>query len=361
MIRRRNIDPGSLVRGPVGPFRTMLPATDFGGIADYTPTAIGEKVPLSGSYCKNISTDTFSADIKIPCPICITSAGNGDLWAIQVEGVDHLGNWRTEQIWKGNNLRQVECNGMICWSYIKAITIIGASTIATRLRLGFSYCNWGISGGIDLGAPVTTGNGAARRIPLPYVPIGTSDVRIECVGSSMQTLISDAPPLTILAYTAGAPSTVVASSVAWSFVTQGARVNDYMLTADGYIGRITALDEGTQTISFANGWFRNGTSGVPSTPSTVLATKSPQARIIREAFASPYAAGTGGMWPTQPVAALAPVSFTSAAISGATYTYTTAPGVNLPTSTFGGFLITSFVEPCVPVEFNVYVTNGAAY
>ena len=342
---------GSIVRGTVGSFLVRLPGTDYGGVVDMSPTAIGDKLVMSGSYCRNISTDTFSCDLRTPCPLVITTAANADTWELDISGYDHLGMFRTGKLYKsGTTSGQVSCSNNICWSRINFIRVAAASTVTNRIRIGFCYGNRGL-GASDLSnrvATLATTEGGMRFLPLPYTPASASDVTVRCVGAvnGPSSLVTVSPVADTITFT----STGATAGTAWTvsgintLATDGPF--DIAYTQDGFIGPIASAAANAIVV---NAWWKNGVAGTPANVGTGGVARNPAIYVVRQPVLCLYDTTNGGLMPGARVLPLA-----------SSLQHTGTAGVNLDASTFA-FGANVYAEWPFDTEFEVSIKSGTIY
>lgn len=369
-IRRRNTDPGSLLYGPVGPFTVTLPRTDFAGIASFSPTAAGDKVPMTGSYCRNISTDTFSCDLRVPTQIVITTVAIADQWQLLIKGKDHLGRSVQEVCVKAATNRQTEGISRYCYSHIDSITVLAGTTITNNFRLGWCCAVWTLEN-TGLTRRLTTGIGSNRRIPLPFIPRYTTDVGVIYAGAKpdINTFITSNPTANqvggvneasrvTFSGTNNVTATYSANTLTWT--VSAIQAGDIAVTWDGFTGVVASTAANAITVS---GWYKNGQAlPSPTVPQTFVYSLStserdgfPAVSVYRPTVTANYSLTTGGMLPGQPLIALAG---TAGSYSGVTQSV--SAGVDLTAANFGT-LLDVIHEPWVDVTFDVYLANGAAY
>lgn len=358
-IKLSNINGASTLAGPavMNPHTVIVPATNYGGISDSTPAAVGDRVAMNGSYCRNISTDTFSCDLRVPVYPVITSAANADQWALQIRGRDHLNRPCAEVLVKSRTNMQTEGQGLYCYSHIDEIRILAASTVTNRLRIGWG-CGMRQFSTSDLGAAQTSiAIGSNRRIPLPFVPTGTSDAEVyfrgPVSGGSIVTVcpVANAATMTFTATTA-------TYSTTWD--VSGVQAYDVAVTQDGYVGYVVSAAANAVTV---NAWVKNGVEGTPATPFTptnvvTLRTGSATPVVIMRyaGIKSPYTYVVGGLLPGAKVMPLA----NSVAGTYGGYTGSVQAGIHIPSATFGTCLA-MVDEPMTDLVFDVFIKPSALY
>lgn len=361
---RKNFVPDSIGHGMENPFIVRMPCTDPGGIFDATGLTANTPVTLNGSFCKNISTDGFSADMRLPIVPVITTEGKADVPVFRVRGWDQFGQYREETLNKSNVSLQTQCPGLIAWSKIKDIT--PTATLAKRTRIGMVYASR-----LDLTANrefetmtvALNQGGISRRIPLPYRPKSTSDIQVRYLGTEPEqptTFITASPSAADLTFTA----TDVDSSAAWDL--SGVAVGDVMYTLDGYAGIVTTVDDAGDNLACAGGWFKEGVAGTPGVPGTGVVTgwtnKVPWVRVVRYNVVYPYStlvtggtatysATAGGLIPGHRVLPLTNTSNVGA---------NDIAGVDIQSATFG-FLPALPSETPFDLLFEITVKQGALY
>lgn len=373
MIRRRNIDTGSLVRGPVGPFRVRLPRTDFAGVSNTTPAALGDKLVMNGSYCRNISTDTFSCDLRIPTQLVVTSVANADQWQFAVGGRDHLGREVQEVIVKAAINRQTEGASRYCYSHIDYIKVLSATTVTNNVRVGFCYGTWLLENTQLTRRIAASGIGVNRRIPLPFIPRYTTDCGVIFVGSNpdFTTLITSNPTSNVnvagvstqngkVTFSGSDNVTATYSGDTLTWDVSGVAANDIAVTYDGFTGIVASTAANAITVVK---WYKNGVGGTgTNVPTTFLYSLStterdgfPVIQVFRPTCTTAYTPTTGGLLPNQPMPGLAGTAGTYNGV-----TQSTSAGVDLTAANFGT-IFDIIHEPFVDTEFDVYLTAGAAY
>lgn len=255
-ILRRNLKPGSSASSPYNTYRVTLPGADFFGIAAAQTVSVGNKLTLSGSYCRNISTDGFSADLRLPvCPTIILSDHTLAV-SLKIDGIDHLGRPVTMILDKTAANTLMGGQAYTCLSRINQATVISKSG-TTDIGLGFCYGSWDSTTYFPVARRASSIDGI-RRIPLPVLPGSASDVlAVRCLGPSSGNgqLINIPTKTATLTYAA---TTVTSGSVGdFGSVAQF----DVLYTADGYVGVATgAAVAGVVTVV---AWVRNGATGTP--------------------------------------------------------------------------------------------------
>lgn len=332
-IRRSELDPYSSVSGMVNPQIVRLPRSNPGGVTDMTPVALGDKLVMSGSYCQNISTDTFSCDLRLATCLIITSAANADTWSIFVRGRDQFGQPVSELMVKTRTNMQNGRRSNWAYSRIDEARIVAASTIGQRLRVGLMYGAWGFNV-VDFGSRITAGADIARSIPLPFKPKSAGDVSIRFKGyePAASQFVTLAPVANNTTFT----STTATSSSTWDVT--GVVAGDLAYTRDGFVGIITSAAANAITVG---SWFSERTGIGGATPANVSGGgNTPTAvMVIRSISTGNYDAATlGGMIPGLPIASLAANVDT---------------GVQSGFSTFG-YLDNRLNEPLLDTVFEVY-------
>lgn len=356
-IKLSNINGASTLAGPavMNPHTVIVPATNHAGITDMTPTAVGDRVVMNGSYCRNISSDTFSCDLRVPVYPIITSVANADQWAIQVRGRDHLNRPCAEVLVKSRVNAQTEGQGLYCYSHIDEMRIVAASAPTNRLRIGWC-CGQRVFATSDLGNIQTTiAIGGNRRIPLPFVPQSTTDAEVyfrgPVTGGSVITTcpVADAATVTYTATTATYSTTWTLTSVA---------AGDIAYTTDGFIGIITAAGSNAITV---DAWVKNGANGTPAANTsnvvTLRATSFTPVTVMRYAgIKSAFTISVGGLLPGGKVMPLA----NSVAGTYGGYTGSVQAGIHIPSATFGTCLPMTD-EPATDLVFDVFIKPSALY
>lgn len=374
-IRRRNIDPGSALRGPVTALRIISPRADFGGIADVTPAAVGDKLPLTGSYCLNTSADTFSCDLRLPvCPV-ITSNAVANQWLLEIQGINHMGDACREIIGKtSGGTRVTGGSANNCYTHIDYIKVLAASTVASRVRVGMCYGGW-----TNNTTPESRRDGASsagtdkvRRIALPFRPRAASDIlAINYIGARgfQGNIISENPTTTnnaTIVYSSTPNWRTATFSGTWTLtsVNVGAGIGDVAITRDGWYGTIESVVDGAGGSITVSNWFKNGVQATASnrpldyTYGTAAATEapSPVITIVRPPFQSFYTAAFGGCMFQQPIFGVS--SANPAAYNG--FNSNNTGGYNIGGNTWGT-VFDPVYEPKFDLEFECLVRSGAIY
>lgn len=372
MIRRRNIDPGSALRGPVTALRVISPRADFGGISDSTPAAVGDKLPMNGSYCLNVSSDTYSCDLRLPVNLVITANAVANQWLLEVQGVNHLGESVTERIGKtSGGARVTGGSSNNCYTKIDFIRIIAASTIASRVRVGFCYGGWtnnttpesrrdGVS---------AAGTDKCRRLALPFRPQQASDIlAVNYIGARgfQGNIITENPTTNnnaTIIYSSTPNWRTATYSTTWTLtsVVAGAGIGDVAITRDGWYGIIETAAADAITVT---NWFKNGVAATASnrpldyTYGTAAATEfpSPVITVVRPPFQSFYTAAFGGCLLNQPIGSVSSAS--AVAYNG--FQSNNTGGYNVGGCTWGT-VFDPVYEPKFDLEFEVLVRSGAIY
>lgn len=374
MIRRRNIDPGSALRGPVTALRVISPRADFGGISDSTPAAVGDKIPMNGSYCLNVSSDTYSCDLRLPvCPV-VTSGVVANQWLLEIKGVNHLGEQVTERIGKtsgGSRVTGGSANN--CYTKIDYIRILAASTVATRLRVGMCYGGWQSSSStvqeIRRDSAGSAGTDKCRRIALPFRPQQASDIlAVNYIGArGFQGNIISENPTTVdnatVIYSSTPNWRTATYSSTWTLtsVIAGVGIGDIAITRDGWYGIIETAAANAITVT---NWFKNGVQATASnrpldyTYGSAASTDfpSPVITIVRPPFQSFYTEAFKGFLFNQPIGAISsanPVTYNG-------FQSNNVGGYNVGGCTWGT-VFDPVYEPKFDLEFEVLVRSGAIY
>lgn len=337
-ITRDELDPTSAVAGMVNPQMVRLPRADPGGVTDMVPVALGDRLVLSGSYCRNISSDTFSCDLRVPTCLVIVAVANADTWSVFVRGRNQFGQAVSEVITKTRTNCQTGRRSNWCYSRIDEARITAASTIGNRLRLGLMYGSWAFNV-VEFGSRIVSGADIAKNIPLPFKAASASDVQIRFKGYEPDY----GQVITFLPVTANATFTTtdVTSSAAWDVT--GVLANDLVYTHDGFVGIVVST--GANAINITTAWWRekDGTNGTPANKSG-SANNTPAVLVYRPAAQDIYSGTTfSGLIPGLPV------------LSSASNVDT---GVQRQYSTFG-FLDFRQHEPLVDLLFEVYCRVGS--
>lgn len=367
---RKNVLIGSILRRPENPFEVRLPQTDNGGIFDVATTVLNTPIVLGGSYMKNLSSDGFSGDLRIPvCPV-ITTIAIADTVTLEIRGIDHLGrgtreNPMVEIVSKTGTTVQTDCAGLTAWSKIFSIIPRAILTPANRLRLGFCYSTRVAVAGVDLGSQLVAAAtvGACRRLPLPFIPLTTSDVQVRFLGTdpNASAVISKTPrgvTLDTLVFTTTGATITVASG---SWDVSAILVGDVAYTLDGYMGEIVSAAANAIVV---DAWWKDGVAGTPGLAGSVLlaANKAPWITVVRNSVQtysalvvvggpSKYSLTQGGL---EPGARVMPLSVT------APRTNIDVAGVHINSATFG-FLPSLNSESAFDTRFEVTVRQGSLY
>jgi hypothetical protein len=377
MIRRRNIDPGSALRGPVTALRIVAPRSDLGGIADFTPAAVGDRLPLNGSYCLNTSSDTFSCDLRLPvCPV-VTSDAVARQWLLEIKGTNHVGQVVTETIGKtSGGSRITGASSVNAFTRIEYIKVLAASTIASRVRVGFCYAGLTINGGSD--ASRLDGNGSAgtdkcRRLALPFKPQSASDIlAVNFVGARgfVGHIVNENPGVTnsaTIVYSSTPNWLTATYSGTWTIsgLNVGIGIGDVAITRDGWYGIVTAFTSGAAGNITVDKWFKNGVAAtatyrpVDYTYGTNATADNPGPiiTIVRPGVQGGYtAAFNGGLLINQPIGGI--TSALPASYQG--FNMNNTGGYNAAGQTWGT-VFDAYYEPKFDMEFEVLVKGGAIY
>lgn len=293
----KNNVPGSVMTPPINPYMIRMPHTDWGGIMDVATPALNTKLALGGSYLKNLSTDTFSADLRLPIVPVVTTTAGGDQCNVEINGLDQFGRPASDLLVKVSNNQTDGC-GSVAFSKITSVYMRAGTT--TRLRLGMCYSNrTKLVTDLDKQVVVVTQIGTTRKLPLPFIPKSASSVQIRFIGTdpSGATILTSSPVAGTLTFTATDVQTT-----GWTLTAVAA--GDIAYTLDGYAG-IVASTTSTTTVT-VTGWFKEGVAGTPANV-TGAAGNPPWITIVRFPVASynttsttqvsGYSVTNGGMIP----------------------------------------------------------------
>ncbi len=348
-IRKRNCDPNSFLYGPVGPWLITVPRTDFQGISSTTPAALGDKLVMNGSYCRNISTDTFSCDLRVPVYPVITSVANADQWAIKIVGRNQFNCPVSEVLVKSRTNAQTEGQGLNCYSHIDSMTVLAASTVTNNVRVGWCCGSYAFAT-VDLGARVTSGVGINRRFPLPFVPRTTTDGELIFRGPVTGAQLITASP-SADAETVTFAATTATYSNTWD--VSGVAAYDIAVTHDGYIGRVASAAANAVTVV---AWIKNGVAGTPANV-TMRSTKTPAVQVFRYAgLKTNFTPTLGGLLPGGKVMPLA----NSSAGTYSGYTGSIVAGIDITSATFGTTMAMEW-EPMTDLVFEFFLKPDAFY
>lgn len=347
-IRAINLTPGSRARSPYNSFKVTLPRADFYGLAALQSCSAGTRMTLSGSYCKNITTDGYGCDLRLPISPVIVVADRLNGVTATIEGEDHLGRKVTGFASKtlANTMTGSQCYTV--FSKITAVNItrvyvVGSGAAATmNVGLGFCYGGWDGTTAFPSTRRVANDD-AVRRIPLPILPQASTDImEVMPLGPATGGVfwVATHTKSTNLTYTA----TNVTSATAGDFAA--VITGDVVYTADGYAGVATgAAAAGVITVT---AWVRAGATGTPANW-TGNANGSAGLQIVR----LPYIAALGT---TNAVGGCIP----GVGMGGYAPTTTALVGVNASTASYG-FLGDIINEPLEDMDFLVTYKPGTLF
>lgn len=349
-ITRKEVDPGSSVAMPVNPWQVRVPRSNPIGIADVTVAAVPQQIVMSGPYCVNISSDTFSCDLIMPMHIVATTINNTDTFRMFIRGRDQFGKAVSETYTKVNANRQTGPASKWAYSHIDEMrvvaTLIGTASETTivgdRLRIGHLLARYAV-GASDFSNRVTSGNDTLARIPLPYRAQGTGDITVRFSPDYLGQLITSAPVASNTTFDA----THATTAGTWDTATPGVTAGDIAYTRDGYIGVIISATSGAGAALTVGSWFKASTGAGGNTPANVTGSANNQlaVTVYRPPFLTQYVAGTGGFLPGMVVVAADPASGNETS------------GVNTQFSTFG-FQGYCLQEPMVDTVWEIISRVG---
>lgn len=333
----------SSVTGLANPWIVRMPRSNPGGVADMTPVALGDKVVMSGPYCSQISSDTFSCDLNIPTPILVTSAANADTWSLFIEGRNQFGDKVSETLTKVRTNCQTGPVSKWCYSRLDRITIVAASTIANRLRIGHLFGRYA-NGGSDFSNRITSGNDTLDRIPLPFKPQATGDISVRFSPDYLGQIITSPPVASNVTFAA----TTATTAGTWDTATPGVAAGDIVYTRDGFIGIVVSATSGAGAAVTVGTWFNARTGVGGATPANVTGSANNQLAlsIFRPPYGVNYVSAVGGFVPGMIVLAVDPSSGNETS------------GVNVQNSTFS-FQAYVLQEPMVDTLWEVICRTGA--
>lgn len=336
-ITRKECDPQSSIVLPVNPFLVRLPRSNPGGIADMTPVAVGDKVVMSGPYCVNISSDTFSCDLIMPMCFLATGAANADTWTLFIEGRDQFGMKRAETLIKTRTNCTQSPTTRWAYSRIDRITIMAASTIAARLRIGHLMGRYAF-GASEFSNRITSGNDSLARLPLPFKPSGTGDIFVRFSPDYLGALLSSPPVASNVTFAA----TTATTAGTWDTTAPLLQAGDIAYTRDGFAGIVVSATSGAGAVLTVSAWLNVRTGVGGNTPANVTGSANNQVAltVYRPPFLVNIVAGTAGLAPGIVVLAVDPASGNETA------------GVNLVNSTWG-FQGYCLQEPMLDTVFEV--------
>ena len=347
-IRRVNLMPGASSRWPNNVFTVTLPRADFYGLAALQSCTAGTRMTLSGSYCRNITTDGKGCELRLPFTPVIVVADRLNGVTGNIFGEDHLGRPCSAPIAK--TLANTMIGGQ-CYTAFSKITsveitrvyVIGSGA-ATTMNVGLGFCYGGWDGTTAFPSTRRVANDdSVRRVPLPVLPISATDVmEVMPLGPATGgTLwVATHTKSTNLTYTA----TNVTSATSGDFTAVA--TGDVIYTADGYAGVATgAAASGVITVT---AWVRAGATGTPANW-TGNANGTAGLQIVR----LPYIASLGT---TSAVGGCIP----GVGMGGYAPTTAALVGVNASTATYG-FLGDIINEPLEDMTFLVTYRPGTVY
>lgn len=308
-----------------------------------TPVAVGDKVVMSGPYCTNISSDTFSCDLTIPTPILVTSVANADTWSLFIEGRDQFGFKVNETLTKVRTNCQTGPISKWCYSRLDRITIVAATTIGNRLRIGHLFGRYAF-GANDLSNRITSGLDTLDRLPLPFKPQATGDITVRYSPDYFGQVITSPPVASNTTFAA----TTATTAGTWDTATPGVVAGDIAYTRDGFAGVIVSATSGAGAAITVGTWFNLRTGVGGGSPANVTGSANTQVAltVYRPPFLINYVSATGGFFPGSVVLAVDPASGNETA------------GVNTQFSTFS-FQGYCLQEPLMDSVFEVICRVGS--
>lgn len=360
-IKRISMHPGSTMV-PNNVYITQTPASDPAGIFDGL-VSVNTQLTFDASLNSYVASIFNSGGLgagtgcilRMPVVPCIIATTVTDTWTFLVTGYDQFGR-QIQDIWKKDvSNRLVQLGGIWAFSVITSVVCTQASNPGVRVRIGFMYSGYAVMSATQAGLNTGAIN-QLRAIPLPVDIQAAADVASVYALGSMQKVSQGPAAPTFTATTA--------VSAGWDLSTAITGIGSIpatellAVTSDGYIGQVTAVNDGTDTVT-VTAWLKDGVPGTPGV-SSAAQVSTPAVWLMRGDNGASLINSVGGLAPglrmNAPTAANLASSSAGASPANAGAAIATLAGPS-PISNVFGYFPQALSVPLEPMKDQQYLVT----